>query len=782
MNFKSLLWILFFISVQDVTSYEDEYDDDYETYDDPKPLNCSTGESIKGGNVTYSQGGQEGSVLTYHCGLDKYPFPVSSRLCGADGQWSLMRSAGGKPVTRATCKDVLCPAQLQLDHGDFWPKDQWFRFGTTQNFSCMEGFTMYGSAHRKCTFSGEWTGTPPVCDNHADDCNDPGIPPGAKRSASSFHTGEKIVYQCQTGLDLLGSAERVCLENREWSGSTPRCQGPNTFDPPSAVAKAMAGSLAGVMDVVSSDFKKSAATASFGRTIHVSEGSHINVYILMDTSGSIRKEDFEKSRNATIALIRKLDSYEVQLKFHVLSFATEVKDIVDITQTYMSSSIEDVIWNLMEFDYHSHGRKTGTNLHSALHRVSEKISFFKQRGAKSRFNETQNIIIIETDGYANIGNKPQIAMGRIRQLLGYSLTSEDHTDETMLDVYVFGVGDQLNKKELNTLASKKRGEQHVFILKDYQTLGEVFNSIISDKSVTMCGVVQEHVSKEHESFGIPVYSKPWHVTLRAPEWGPKVSCFGSIMSQNWVLTAAHCFARASKDKVSYQVDIEHGDGRVRSSRVIMHPKYNTSALKHRNVSEFYDYDVALVHVNSIPLSWKARPICLPCTVPASRALKRINSTCQQHRAELLPHETTAAFFSHKNSGRKQTHIHTKGQRPDCVEKAWTTLKEPTDVTLREYVTDRFLCSGGTSGYQDAVTCKGDSGGPLFLPRRNRYFQVGVVSWGTTDVCDPRNSAQGRYSSDRPPPHARDFYIDVFEIMSWLKQHLGEQIQFLPEVQ
>lgn len=45
-----------------------------------------------------------------------------------------------------------------------------------------------------------------------------------------------------------------------------------------------------------------------------------------------------------------------------------------------------------------HGQKTGTNLHSALLRVSEVISFLKQNSAKNHFNETQNIIIIETDG------------------------------------------------------------------------------------------------------------------------------------------------------------------------------------------------------------------------------------------------------------------------------------------------------------------------------------------------------------------------------------------------
>lgn len=64
-----------------------------------------------------------------------------------------------------------------------------------------------------------------LCLNAADDCNDPGVPPGALRSAGRFRTGAKVTYRCQTGLVLLGAAERVCLESREWSGATPRCQG-----------------------------------------------------------------------------------------------------------------------------------------------------------------------------------------------------------------------------------------------------------------------------------------------------------------------------------------------------------------------------------------------------------------------------------------------------------------------------------------------------------------------------------------------------------------------------
>lgn len=45
-----------------------------------------------------------------------------------------------------------------------------------------------------------------------------------------------------------------------------------------------------------------------------------------------------------------------------------------------------------------HGRKTGTNLYSALHNVQKAISFLNATSAKKQLADTQNIIIIETDG------------------------------------------------------------------------------------------------------------------------------------------------------------------------------------------------------------------------------------------------------------------------------------------------------------------------------------------------------------------------------------------------
>lgn len=70
--------------------------------------------------------------------------------------------------------------------------------------------------------------------------------------------------------------------------------------------------------------------------------------------------------------------------------------------------------------------------------------------------------------------------------------------------------------------------------------------------------------------------------------------------------------------------------------------------------------------------------------------------------------------------------------------------------------------------------------------------MAVLSWGTVDMCDNthkngkkkkknRNHDNDEEEDEVQPPDARDFHIDLFKILPWLKKHLGEQIQFLPEI-
>ncbi|XP_035240000.1 complement C2 isoform X2 [Anguilla anguilla] len=749
---------------QDTTEYYD--------YGEDLPKNCSVSESIAGGWVSYSEEGAEGSVLTYHCAVGHYAYPISTRVCSDTGEWSAMRLANGRQVAQATCKEVQCPAQLQLDNGELWPRQQWFRAGEVQEFSCQDGFTLRGSAVRNCTMWGAWTGSTPVCDDQADDCSNPGTPPGALRTGDRFRVGEKVQYRCQTGLDLLGSSERVCLESREWSGSEARCQAPFTFDSPDSAARAIAGSLSGVMDVSSPEFKK---RVSFMRNFRFGEDqSHLNIYILLDTSGSIRKQDFQKAKDTTAALISKLDSYDVNMKFQVISYAAEPKEIMNIASPW-SNSVEHVLQALSKFNHTVHGKKTGTNLHAALDMVYKRMAFLKEQ-KDGRFNETQNVILITTDGHSNTGRSPKAVLAKIRSLMGYNISTpgkskdlQDHTAENLLDIYVFGVGQNVNKKELNTLTSKKQGEKHIFILKKYKDLGEVFDKMISDSAVTMCGIAQEAANRNPSKD----YTRPWHVHIESTSSGTAQKCKGSIVTGNWVLTAAHCFKReAVADPGS--VKVVHGMREEKfASSVILHPQYNVAGLKHKKVNEFYDYDVALIKLNqSIKLSGEARPICLPCTKPANRALKMDpTSSCDQHEKAVFHLEETPAFFlTEKLLTRKETHVQRGSKRADCIKHAAVTFKPETTASLAEVVTDRFLCTGGSRDYKDAIACKGDSGGALFLRKKHRYFQVAVVSWGNRDMCS---------AGDSPPGDARDFHISIFSVLSWLKEHLSPDLEFLP---
>ena len=79
------------------------------------------------------------------------------------------------------------------------------------------------------------------------------------------------------------------------------------------------------------------------------------------------------------------------------------------------------------------------------------------------------------------------------------------------------------------------------------------------KTVTKCGVAQEEMPNDDPITDGP-YTRPWHVALKilASDLSRESNCYGSFVSPNWILTAAHCFARYSVPVLRQMIEVTHG--------------------------------------------------------------------------------------------------------------------------------------------------------------------------------------------------------------------------------
>ncbi|XP_074055088.1 serine protease 33-like [Macrotis lagotis] len=231
---------------------------------------------------------------------------------------------------------------------------------------------------------------------------------------------------------------------------------------------------------------------------------------------------------------------------------------------------------------------------------------------------------------------------------------------------------------------------------------------------------------------------PWQASL---QYRRAHVCGASLISRQWLLTAAHCFPRPVRLS-EYRVLL----GALRPARPApgaLSLQLQRLVLNANFTEDGARGDLALVRLRRpVPFSARVLPVCLPESAAPPRA-------------------GTACWVTGWGSLRPGVPL--PGSRP--LQAAPVPLIDrqacdrlyhvDSDVPLGEpIVLPGTLCAGYARGSRDA--CQGDSGGPLVCIQSGRWVLEGVVSWG-----------KGCALPNRP-----GVYTSVAHYWPWIQAHLG----------